>query len=115
MHQLFNSINVKADYENVLNKEAIIYPSNIMNYGLSYEIPETYKQNAYDINPYDYTKAQKLSFPDYPKKLIPANEEFDNITNRLVKTLNEREIDVSGTMYSIKDIKTKIYPSVRQY
>ena len=115
MNQLFNSINVKSDYENVLNKEPIIYPSNIMNYGLAYEIPENYKQTAYNINPYDYSKAQKLSFPDYPKKLLPANEEFDNITNRLIKTLNEREIDVSGTMYNIKDIKTRIYPSTKQY
>ena len=115
MNQLFNSINVKSDYENVLNKEPIIYPSNIMNYGLAYEIPETYKQNSYNINPYDYSKAQKLSFPDFPKKLLPANEEFDNITNRLVKTLNEREIDVSGTMYNINDIKTQIYPSNKQY
>jgi len=115
MEQIVKSININADYNNILNNEKIIYPANIMDYQLAYKVSDVYKQNAYNINPYDYTHKQKLSFCGYPKILRPSNEEYDGITNNLIKSLNERVIDVSGTMYNINDIKEKMYPSVRQY
>ena len=81
-----------------------------MDYDLAYKPNDTErKKGIYHFE----TMAQNLHYQ--PKIIRPTDKSYDGKTPYFLNSLNNRKVNVSGTLYDIKDIPIRQPSSIRQY
>lgn len=104
---LYNDIN-RLSYLKRVDDIADKNPYKFMDYGLANGIG-TELQNVYKFE----TKKQDLHYQ--PKIFRPPNTYYDGKKSYLSEGINNRLVDVSGSLYHINSIPLRVHPSVRQY